>query len=429
MITITDSATGVEPEPLKTPFGFKGGYLTELWQSVVRLTDADGNAGLGLGTQSVLWSDASVFAANSETDGNRLMLQVTEYAAELVRGMSFETPLDLLEQILPECYVQAQMLAGPKVRLTFVLNALVPLDNAAWMLYAHANGITSFDAMIPRTYRQYLTARHEELGSIPLFSYGTNIAAIKAAVDQGTFFAKIKIGADPDSDGDPEKMLSWDRNRLTEIHNGLKDKTTPFTDSGHIPYYLDANCRYADKDQLLRFLDHADGIGALDRILFIEEPFPEEYREPVDDLPVTLAADESLHSVAEANERLDLGYGILTLKPIAKTLSMTLQTLAAAAERDVPCFCADLTVNPILVEWNKNVAARLEPLRGLKIPLMETNGAQNYANWQAMASYHPQADADWIDDRDGHFTLTDEFYNGAAGTLAVPRHYDELLDA
>lgn len=69
-----------------------------------------------------------------------------------------------------------------------------------------------------------------------------------------------------------------------------------------------------------------------------------------------------------------MGYGAIALKAIAKTLSMTMRIAQAAHERDVPCFCADLTVNPILVEWNKAMAARLAPFPGL----LETNGLEKY---------------------------------------------------
>jgi len=44
-----------------------------------------------------------------------------------------------------------------------------------------------------------------------------------------------------------------------------------------------------------------------------------------------------------------MGYGAITLKPIAKTMSMSLKIAQLAYERSIPCFCADLTVNPILV--------------------------------------------------------------------------------
>ena len=79
------------------------------------------------------------------------------------------------------------------------------------------------------------------------------------------FFLKIKIGSDPDKDGDLDKMLEWDKQRLSEIHEAVKDIETPYTDTGYVPYYLDANGRYDSKDRLMRFLDHAAQIGIRER--------------------------------------------------------------------------------------------------------------------------------------------------------------------
>ena len=47
-ITIAETAADFSPEPLVRPFGFKGGSLTELWQTRVRLASAH-CAGEGLG--------------------------------------------------------------------------------------------------------------------------------------------------------------------------------------------------------------------------------------------------------------------------------------------------------------------------------------------------------------------------------------------
>ena len=41
-------------EPLLAPFGFKGKYLTELWQTVVKI-ESDNFAAAAPGTISVLW--------------------------------------------------------------------------------------------------------------------------------------------------------------------------------------------------------------------------------------------------------------------------------------------------------------------------------------------------------------------------------------
>ena len=65
------------PEKLKNLLGFKGGYLSELWQVVTKIELEDGSFGIGLGVQSVLWSDSQVFTSNSEYQGNEYMLSLT----------------------------------------------------------------------------------------------------------------------------------------------------------------------------------------------------------------------------------------------------------------------------------------------------------------------------------------------------------------
>jgi L-alanine-DL-glutamate epimerase-like enolase superfamily enzyme len=428
MITIKRSASNFEREPLLAPFGFKGGYLSELWQIVALLESENGKRGLGLGLQSTLWSDAAIFSGNSEAAGNSLMYLMSAFALKAAEGLSFETPLDLLDQLLPPTYEYGRKITGKDdLRLTFALNALVAVDNAAWQLYAAELGLGNFDDMVPADMRPALAARHRELAAIPLMTYGVPLESIVRTVDRGDFFLKIKIGADPDKDGDLDKMLDWDKQRLSDIHQAIKDRETPYTDSGHIPYYLDANGRYDSKERLLRLLDHADKIGALERIMIMEEPFPEKLKIDVRDVPVRLAADESAHSDQDALERIELGYKAIALKPIAKTMSMTLKIAKLAYERQVPCFCADLTVNPIMVDWNKCVAARLAPLPGMKIGVLESNGHQNYKNWDQMKSYHPQAGAPWTDNGDGMFHLDDNFYAKSGGILEQSRHYLDLV--
>lgn len=425
---ITKAVTNFEREPLSSPFGFKGGYLGELWQTVVRFENRGGCEGTGLGVQSVLWSDAAVFSENSESGGNGMMYLMTDFAAKRAVGLEWDMPLDLLDQLLPVTYEYGKTISGrPDLRLTFALNALVAVDNAAWLLYAAEKGISAFDEMTPPPFRPPLSARHEKLAAIPLMSYGVPIDQIVRAVDEGYFFLKIKVGADPDKDGDLDKMLRWDQERLSAIHAAVGGRTTPFTDSGKLVYYLDANGRYDTIDRVMRLLDHADAIGALENILLFEEPFPEESQVDVSNLPVIAAADESAHSDRDAEERIALGYKAIAVKPIAKTLSMSLKVVHLAHERNIPCFCADLTVNPVLVEWNKNVAARLEPLPGMKIGVVETNGRQNYKNWETMRKYHPRHEAAWTEAGDGVFDLDDDFYRSSGGIFQVGEHYRGLV--
>jgi L-alanine-DL-glutamate epimerase-like enolase superfamily enzyme len=382
--------------------------------------------GLGLGTQSVLWSDPQVFATYGETVGNTLMAAVTRHALETARGLSFASPPELLAAVLPEAYRYACVMTGqPDLRLTFVLNALVPFDNAAWMLYARERRLDRFENMVGPRYAGLLTANQPQLGCIPLVSYGVPIETVERWARGGHGLLKIKIGSDPNQDGDLDKMLAWDRHRLEAIHRAVGDIETNDTESGHPAYYLDANGRYDAKDRLRRLLDHADAIGARDRILMIEEPFAENSDVEVGDLGVTIAADESAHSAQHVRERLQLGYGMIALKPIAKTLSMSLDMLEAAQEKGVPCFCADLTVNPILVEWNKLVAAHLPPLPGLRIGVFETNGDANYKHWTTLCGYHPLAGRPWTRPAGGRFTLDEDFYATMGGILMPSAHYTD----
>ncbi len=210
--------------------------------------------------------------------------------------------------------------------------------------------------MIPQEFRQAMSHRHDKVAGIPLMAYSIPIDEIISAVEEGYFFMKIKIG----QSGIQEEMLEKDKARLTAIHNAIGHARTQYTENGKLPYYFDANGRYQEKETLLRLIgliDHADKIGALDQIAVIEEPFPEELKIDVSDIPVNLAADESAHTDEDALERIHLGYGSIAVKPIAKTLSMSLRVANVAHRHDVPCFCSDLTVNPVLVEWNKNFAA------------------------------------------------------------------------
>ena len=426
-IRINRVNSNFEREPLIRPFGFKGGYMTEIWQSAAFMESDSGKHSIGLCTQSVLWSDAQVFASHSESGGNALMYAMTEKAMQIVNGMSFTTPVELLDALYPEVYeFGKRVTSNPDLRKTFALNALVGVDNAAWLLYARENGIKTFDGMIPSAYKPALSHRHEKVAGIPLMAYTIPIEEIKTATEQGYFFMKIKIG----QPGTQEEMLEKDKARLTAIHQAIGGVKTTYTQNGKLPYYFDANGRYEKKETLLKLIDHARTIGAFDQIAIIEEPFAEELEIDVSDIPVRLAADESAHTVEDAIKRIQMGYKAMALKAIAKTLSMTMKIAQAAYERDIPCFCADLTVNPILVEWNKNVAARLPSFPGIgNLGLVESNGHQNYKNWSTMLDYHPRNNAPWVNVNHGVYELNKEFYNCGGGIFDPIPHYEEMFSS
>lgn len=424
-IKITGVDLKFEREPLLSPFGFKGGYLSELWQVISYLQSESSQHAIGLGTQSVLWSDENIFSTSSEAGGNAYMFALTERALQLIRNVSFNSPMDLIEPLYEEIYEYGKVItANPDLRKTFALNALVSVDNALWLLYAKEKRITNFDQLIPREYKSTFSEKHEKLAAIPLISYNVSPEEIRKEVDLGYFFMKIKIG----QPGTQQEMLEKDKQRLQEIHSILKDIRTPYTRNGKLPYYFDANGRYETKELFNQLLDYAEEIKAFDQIVMIEEPFPENLKIDVSDIPVRLAADESAHTDQDTIERIQMGYQAVALKPIAKTLSMTMKIAKVATDRNIPCFCADLTVNPVLVEWNKNIAARLQSFPGLEnLGLVESNGHQNYVNWDQMQQYFPQHEEYWVDVRDGFYHTSEEYFNNRRGIFDPIPHYEAMF--
>lgn len=423
-IKIKNALSNFEREPLKRPFGFKGNYMSEKWQTAVLLETESGVREVGLGSPSVLWADVSVFTAWSEAAGNSLLYAILDYAVQNIKGQSFNNPIELLDRIFPKAYEFGKRITGnPNLRETFVLMALVPLDNAAWLVYAKENGFKTFDQMIPREYQKALSYRNSKAASIPLFSYTVPINEITETVEQGYFFLKIKIG----QGGSQQEMLEKDKKRLKEIHEAIGHISTPHTNNNKLVYYLDANGRYQSKSTFVELLDYMKKIGAYDQLIMVEEPFPENSKLHVGDFGVSIIADESAHTDISARQRIELGYKGFAIKAAGKTLSMSLKIINLAHENNLPCFCADSTANPILVEWNKNVAARLKPIPGLDMGLVETNGQQNYANWDQMTTYHPMNGASWTIAKNGVFDLTEDFYKHSGGIFKISNHYSSLF--
>ena len=417
-----------EREPLRRPFGFKGAAMRNVWQIINYLESSSGKHAIGLGTQNVLWSDSSVFAKHSENGGNALMYAISERALQMINGESFNDPISLLDDILEEVYDYGKSITqNENLRKTFALNALVGLDNAAWLLYAFENGYSQFDQMIPKAYQQGISARHPKVVSIPALGYGTDIKEIKGLADEGFFIMKIKIGAP----GTQSEMLEKDKAFLKSIHDAIGHYENAYSQHGKIPYYFDANGRYDSKDDMHRFLDYAEKIGALEQIAVLEEPFGERNQGDVYDIVdrgLRVAADESAHTDEDALARIEQGYNSIAVKAIAKTLSMTLKIAQVAYNHKVPCFCADLTVNPILVDWNKCIAARLPAFPELpNLGLQETNGWQNYANWDEMMSYHPGLDASWVKPSNGTFDTGKKFMEESGGIFTPSEHYEKMF--
>ncbi|MBR5859322.1 MAG: L-alanine-DL-glutamate epimerase, partial [Clostridia bacterium] len=402
--------------------------LTELWQTVV-LLDSDNFSATAPCTISVLWSDANVFAEHSPEESSALMRDVTARALEMIRGESFVYPNELINSIVHELKKYADKICGRSVAETFVLNSLVGVDYALWTLFAKENGITDFAEIVPAHAKDALSYKHERIAHIPLVSYAVSTDGLKSLLDSGTGLLKIKIGKacgeNLTREEDMRSMLEWDKARLSEIHNIAKNYHTPLSKSGSIRYYLDANGRYDNIERLTALLDHADKIGALGNIELIEEPFAPENEVFVGDLPVTLNADESAHSLADVNRRLELGYKAVALKPIAKTMSVSFDMASAVHNSGAHCLCADLTVVPLLAEWNKQFAARIGALSGMSCGCIEINGNQNYKNWDSLCGTLP-AGLEYIPESNGCFETDGEFYKNG-GLLFNENKYINLF--
>ena len=412
---IQNTYLAYENEPFLHSFGFKGSKLTGVWQVYVCLSDGE-NYGIGVGVESVLWADGNVFARYGEDKANLLMYNVTKYALEIIKGKSYDTPYQIIKENFDEIYSYACKICDMKVSQTFVLNSLVAVDFAAWQLWAKTNKTTNFEDIFKGETKNYA------LANIPLITYNTPVSDVIEMANQGVCLFKIKLGSDPDGDGDRQKMLEWDKNRILELHNALKDIKTPYTESGNVLYYYDANGRYDSKERLTELSNFMQEVGVLDRTVTFEEPFPEEMEIYVGDLPINFSADESVHSLKDAEKRINLGYKTLTLKPVAKTLSVSIEMANFAKERGVQCFPADLTVNPYMVEWNKNFASRLTALKGMKIGVVESNGKQNYVNWQKMKDYLLVEF-----DENNIYDLQKGFYDNFGGIFNEPEYYINFI--
>jgi len=413
-------------EPLIRPFRIKGASFTEKWTLVTALESSRGARATGLGGTAVLWSDPSVFHSFSEAGGNGIMALVAERAAQMVLGRDFLTPIEVMESIFPSLHEYGRQLTGnPRLTKTFTLNAMVSLDLALWLLYGAENSYKDFDSLIPSSSQAALSNRTDRIAHVPTVSYDYPLEDLLRLVESGHFILKIKLG----QPGSPEEMLRKDGRRLSEIHRALAGRRTPMSGNEKLIYYLDANGRYPDKSILARLMEIADREGMLDQIALLEEPFPEEVKADVSGLPIRVAADESLHDESSVAERADLGYRALAMKPAGKTLSMSFKMAAAAYRRKVPCFVADNACIPVLVEWNKNFAARLGPFPGLSMNILESNGEQNYRDWDRMVAEHPCAGAGWIRPVGAVYRLDEDFYQNSGGIFLAPGHYQRLVEA
>jgi len=411
------------------PFHFKGDSFNEKWLNITSLYPAEGSGDTfekrqtAIGGNAVLWSDPAVFSSYSETGGNLVMALMAERAAQLIRGKEFPDPIAAIQALIPELHEFGKTLTGRvDLRPTFTLNSAVSLDLALWKLYAATEGISTFVDLIPREHRFAFPGRQEAVARIPLVTYNLPSEELLDLVEEGHFLLKIKIG----QAGSQRRMLEKDLGRLEQIHRLLRDKRTEHTDSGRLAYYLDANGRYESKERLLALLSGLEKMGVLDQVVLLEEPFPDDREFYVHDLPVRVAADESLHGIEDVRRKIALGYRAIALKPAGKTLSMSILMAEEAQKQGVPSFVADSACVPLLLDWNRNAAAHLPAFPALACGILESNGAQNYKNWAALIRDHPCAGASWLEPKGGMYWLEESFYVSGGGIFHSAGRYEEL---
>jgi hypothetical protein len=118
----------------------------------------------------------------------------------------------------------------------------------------------------------------------------------------------------------------------------------------------------------------------------------------------------------------------IAIKPAGKTLSKSFQMVQAAHGRGIPFFVADSACIPLLVEWNKTVAARLRPFPGLEMGIIESHGEQTYRNWRGLVAQLPFPEGAWIEAIDGAYHLDEEFYRKSGGIFLPSAHYQKVIE-
>lgn len=435
LIEIADTNASFWAERIKGTFGFAGGTMTEIWQSVISLRDSKGRITKVVGTQNPLWCFKPLFDEVGEDAANASMFAVTAYAAKLLKGESFKRPDEFLRKSLGIIHYHAKEITGRRdLPETFTLNALVPIDWANWVLYKEANNIHGFAALIPPEYQFAFSPRQHEMSVIPLMSYSKTPEDIAKALDEGYVIMKLKIGhateftkTERGSKKDLDAMLEKDMERVRMLHEIAKDRRTELTRDGRIPYYFDANGRY-DEEHLVRLLEFTESIGALDRLIILEEPLQNMVGVDFRKFPRIIASDECCHSVEDVTHQISQGARYIALKPAAKTPSVTMQMMKAIYEHNqtvdekdkVYPFVADLTVVPSLVQLNMAFASRLPLLPGMKIGAFETNGHQHYERWEQLLADQPRPNALWARPKNGVYHISGLAYNLHDGGIFEP---------
>jgi len=64
----------------------------------------------------------------------------------------------------------------------------------------------------------------------------------------------------------------------------------------------------------------------------------------------------------------------------------------------------------------------------MKIGVVESNGAQNYSNWDKMQRYHPLFGEAFTKCEKGIYILDNSFYTKSGGIFESSAHYKKLFE-
>ena len=60
---------------------------------------------------------------------------------------------------------------------------------------------------------------------------------------------------------------------------------------------------------------------------------------------------------------------------------------------------------------------------------LESNGHQNYSNWEKMKSYYPSNKAPWIDVHQGFYDTNKEYFKKGGGIFEPIPHYEKMFSS
>lgn len=390
------------------PYIFKGDSVNGKWIAKTAITDESGVEGAAVGGFAVLWSDPGVYNSHTEMGGNIMMAACLEKAVNTIVNREYTHVEEAMDDVFERVFNYGKLITENEgLNKTFVLNSMVSLDLALWVLWKKLNSMGNFKEVFEEKLNTKAVCANQVAVS-PVVAKNTGDEEIESLLKEGFFVLKCKMGSGCAED-DAALFLRAD--------NIGRNYSTSMTESGHISYVLDLNGRYKDKDKLKQLLDIIDKKSDLGKILTVEEPF----EKPIDvsEFPVIITADESVFDKDSVDLASQMGYGGVAVKPAGKTLTKSFEMTLAAFANGMHTFVADNSATPEILEPNRNFASLLPPFPGLKVPLIEVNGFQLYKRWDFLVEEHERKYGSRGKPVGGMLVQDEEYFKTSGGLFDV----------